>query len=127
MQEPGALPESPELNLDIGVTGFTVAEIDRPIGGEAREQPDDPADDVMVSDTPRRVHPGDIWQLGLHPLICGDARDPETVTRLMAREIARMMVSDPPDTVPIDGHLGTSGRRNWNRPWKSANKPTTPR
>jgi DNA modification methylase len=57
-----------------------------------------------------RVLPGDIWQLGRHRLICGDALDADTVASLMQGETATMVFTDPPDHVPIDGHVGNSGK-----------------
>ena len=108
--ELGALLESPDLDFDIGVTGFSVAEIDFCLEGAAPEEPGDPADDVQIEDAPRRCRDGDVWQLGPHRLICGDALDPDVVDDLMAGEQARMVFSDPPYNVPIDGHVGNSGK-----------------
>ncbi len=42
-------------------------------------EPDDPADDILPAEVPRRVHPGDVWQLGRHRLVCGDALNPDVV------------------------------------------------
>jgi DNA modification methylase len=61
-----------------------------------------------VAEAPRRVLPGDVWELGPHRLICGDALDPEVVRLLMDGQGARMVFSDPPYNVPIEGHVGNS-------------------
>jgi DNA modification methylase len=45
---------------------------------------------------PTRVQPGEVWQLGRHRLLCGDATDPVNWTRLMAGEVAQAIVTDPP-------------------------------
>ena len=108
--ELGALLESPDLDFDIGVTGFSVAEIDLCIEEAAPEEAGDPADDNLAPSGPRRCHEGDVWQLGGHRLICGNALDADVVARLMAGERARMVFSDPPYNVPIDGHVGNSGK-----------------
>ena len=42
------------------------------------------ADDVIPYGAPSRVGPGDVWQLGAHRLICGDALEPGVVATLMA-------------------------------------------
>jgi len=42
--------------------------------------------------------------------ICGDARDPAVVELLMAGERARMVFTDPPYNVPVDGHVCGLGR-----------------
>lgn len=99
-----------DLDFDVTITGFSIAEIDSLIEGAAPEEPGDPDDEDIVGNAPRRVEPGDIWQLGRHRLICGDALDPGTIAALMGGERARMVFSDPPYNVPIDGHVGNSGK-----------------
>lgn len=107
--ELGALV-SADLDFDIGITGFSISEIDRILETVEPEEPGDPRDDVIPDDAPFRVCPGDMWQLGAHRLICGDALDPGVVATLMAGERARMVFTDPPYNVPIDGHVGGSGK-----------------
>ncbi|WBL31749.1 site-specific DNA-methyltransferase [Sinirhodobacter sp. HNIBRBA609] len=96
--------------FEIGVIGFEVAEIDSLIEGLAPEEPDDPEDDLCPEIAPRRVEVGDLWQLGPHRLICGDALDPSTFDLLMGDERARMVFADPPYNVKIDGHVGGAGK-----------------
>jgi site-specific DNA-methyltransferase (adenine-specific) len=45
---------------------------------------------------PTRVQPGELWQLGRHHLLCGDATDPANWERLMADETAHAIITDPP-------------------------------
>jgi DNA modification methylase len=94
------------------VTGFSIPEIDALVEGLAPEEPGDPADDLLPdpAEVPRRCQPGDLWQLGTHRLICGDALDPQIVAQLMDGQQARMVFSDPPYNVPIDGHVGGLGK-----------------
>ena len=92
------------------MTGFSIPEIDSLVEGLAPEEPGDPEDDAPPHSAPRRVAPGDIWRLGPHRLICGDALDADVVEALTAGERARMVFTDPPYNVPIDGHAGGSGR-----------------
>ena len=99
-----------DCGIDIGLTGFSIAEIDRAIEGNGVEEDGDPADDVLPeSSVPARCAAGDIWQLGSHRLICGDALDPSVVASLMADEVASMVFSDPPYNVPIDGNVSGLG------------------
>jgi DNA modification methylase len=56
------------------------------------------------------VETGDLWRLGKHRLICGDARNVTVLTRLMGEEQARMVFIDPPYNVPIAGHVQGRGR-----------------
>ena len=100
-----------DLDFDIGLTGFTIAEIDSLVDGLEPEEPGDPEEDRLPEDDGEaRCRPGDIWQLGPHRLICGSSLDERTVVALMAGEKARMVFTDPPYNVPIDGHVGGSGK-----------------
>jgi len=100
----------PDLGFDVSVTGFSIPEIDSLIEGLNPEEPGDPEEDILpAEDGPKLCHPGDIWQLGSHRLICGDALDPYTVAALMNDQTAQMVFTDPPYNVPIDGHVGGSG------------------
>jgi DNA modification methylase len=99
-----------DLGIDIGITGFTSAEIDRAIEGLVVEEDGDPRDELLPGSIPSRCAPGDIWQLGSHRLICGDSLDSDVVSILMDGEKAQMVFSDPPYNVPIDGHVSGLGR-----------------
>jgi hypothetical protein len=99
-----------DLDFSLEVTGFSISEIDNLIDGLAPEEPDDPDDDIVAENAPARCREGDVWQLGRHRLVCGNSLDAEVVTLLMEGEQARMVFSDPPYNVPIDGHVGNSGK-----------------
>ena len=100
------------LDFDIETTGFSIAEIDGFIEGFEPEEPGDPRDDKLpaLNENSGRCHIGDVWQLGRHRLICGDALDPRVIETLMSGEKARMIFSDPPFNVPVDGHIGGAGK-----------------
>ena len=99
-----------DLDLEVGITGFSIPEVDALLATVAPEEPDDPADDALPEAAPARVRRGDVWQLGAHRLICGDVRDPAVLATLMAGEQARLVFTDPPYNVPIDGHASGLGR-----------------
>lgn len=101
-----------DLDFDVEITGFSIAEIDSLVEGAAPEEPGDPADDILseLDEGSARCRVGDVWQLGSHRLICGDALDPDVVSVLMGGQTARMVFTDPPYNVPIDGHVGGSGK-----------------
>jgi len=107
--ELGALM-SEDLDFDLGLTGFSIPEIDGLLETVAPEEPDNPADDILPDQSPARVRVGDIWQLGPHRLVCGDALDSLVIGDLLNGEVARMVFADPPYNVPIDGHVGNSGK-----------------
>jgi hypothetical protein len=100
-----------DLDFDVTITGFSMPEIDVLIGGlDAPAQKPDPADAVPEIAGPAVTRLGDIWQIGLHRLICGDATAPETYARLLGGEAAQMVFTDPPYNVPIDGHVSGLGK-----------------
>jgi DNA modification methylase len=100
------------LDFHIEVTGFEMGEIDLRIASldDPIEATDDPADVVPeVPAGPPLSKIGDLWLLGLHRILCGDARDPATFAMLMGEERAAMVFTDPPYNVPIDGHASGLG------------------
>lgn len=103
---------SADLDFDVETTGFSIPEIDSLVEGLNPEEDGDPADDILPDPdkAPALCRPGDIWQLGPHRLICGDARDQAAISALMDGEQAGMVLTDPPYNVPIDGHVGGSGK-----------------
>jgi len=99
-----------DLKFDIDVTGFSIAEIDGLVEGLLPEEPGDPDDDILPDGGgPPRCRPGDLWQLGSHRLICGNALEPGTVAALMDGGRAQMVFTDPPYNVPIQGNVGGLG------------------
>lgn len=62
----------------------------------------DPNDDTDIEDVgtpvdaPTRVHPGEIWLLGDHRLMCGDSTDRASVARLMHGNTADVCFTSPP-------------------------------
>jgi 16S rRNA G966 N2-methylase RsmD len=99
-----------KLDIDVTITGFDMPEIDILIGELDADEEDDPADEVPeVSDGPPVTRPGDIWCIGKHHLICGDALDPTSYERLLDGAEAQMVFTDPPYNVPIDGHVSGLG------------------
>lgn len=100
-----------DLDFDIELTGFSISEIDSLIEGKAPEEPGNPQDDQLPDDSVDLPDCciGDVWQLGPHRLVCGDALDPEVLETLMAGETARMVLTDPPYNVPVNGHICGKG------------------
>ena len=95
-----------ELDLDVTITGFATAEIDLLIGDLTGDEPD-AVDQVpeVDADTPPVSRPGDLWHIGRHRLLCGDATSGEAFARLMDGAQAELVFIDPPYNVPIDGHV----------------------
>ena len=95
-----------DLDFDVTLTGFETPEIDILIG-ELGDDELDSDDEVPEPDTdnPPITQPGDLWQIGGHRLLCGDATKPEDIVRLLDGKKAQMVFTDPPYNVPIDGHV----------------------
>ena len=101
-----------DLEFDLSVTGFSLAEVDFTLDAARERAPDTPAaaDVVPPMAGPVVTRSGDLWQLGRHRLICGDARNEGDYTHLLAGETVDLIFTDPPYNVPIDGHVCGSGR-----------------
>ncbi|WP_432201773.1 site-specific DNA-methyltransferase [Erythrobacter sp. W53] len=101
-----------DLDFDVELTGFEMAEIDL-ILDEASEgsvcSPDRNEDRVPTPQGPPITKLGDIWLMGRHRLLCGDTRDADDVMRLMGDDKADIIFTDPPYNVQIDGNVCGSG------------------
>ena len=101
-----------ELDVDIELTGFDTSEIDIILedAREANGDPSGPEDEVPNSLGPAVTQTGDLWLLGTHRLLCGDARDQAAYDRLLEGAKAEFVFTDPPYNVAIDGHVCGLGR-----------------
>jgi DNA modification methylase len=102
-----------DLGFEVELTGFEPAEIDLIIG-DWQESSGEPASEDDQDAAPSEGSPvsrlGDLWTLGAHRLLCGDARSPEDYKKLLGPERADLVFTDPPYNVPIDGHVSGLGR-----------------
>ncbi len=100
-------------SLDLSLTGFEIFEVDQILDvGGAGNAADSADDDLpnMVTKQPPITRPGDVWCLGRHRLICGDARQEVVYDSLMrdldgVSECAQMVFTDPPYNVSICKHV----------------------
>ncbi|WP_335645495.1 DNA methyltransferase [Methylobacterium durans] len=99
----------PPLNWDLTLTGFETGEIDLILADHEEEEPA-PEDAMPEVTGPAVTRRGDLWCLGAHRLLCGDARAADDLDRLMAGVQADMVFTDPPYNVPIAGHVQGRGR-----------------
>jgi len=103
-----------DLDFEVEFTGFSTADIDIVLDAAAEAQDGPPTAEDEVPDAPNAAatvsRPGDLWALGAHRLLCGNALDPAAYQALMAGELAEMVFTDPPYNVPIDGHVSGHGR-----------------
>lgn len=100
-----------ELEFDISLVGFEMGEVDRIISNFTEIEPAEENTVPAVSENESVTQIGDVWQIGSHRLICGDATDPEIFGRLLAGAKAQMVFTDPPYNVPIAGHVSGLGKK----------------
>jgi DNA modification methylase len=97
-----------DLDFDVSLTGFSLAEIDLTID-QAREAsittPDSPADRIPSPPAVAVSKPNDLWLLGRHWLLCGNALLRTHVADLLGQEKADLIFTDPPYNVRIDGNV----------------------
>lgn len=99
---PIELKDLSAANYDLGLLGFNadeLADLLNPDGTELNGDPD------YVPELPAApiAQPGDLWLLGRHRLLCGDATDPEHVARLVDGSSADLLLTDPPYNVGYQG------------------------
>ena len=123
--------ELQEIGFDIGLIGFSDAEIAGLAVGEMTgltdpdEVPEVPAEPVS--------RPGDLWVLGRHRLVCGDSTDATAVKRVLGSVRPHLMITDPPYGVEYEpswrkragvnlnkaklGTVANDDRADWREAW----------
>lgn len=101
--------QSLDLGFDIEITGFGTTEIDVLIDGKRSADETEEIPELDPRAAPA-VRLGDLWLLGDHKLFCGDALARVSYETVMGDERARMVFSDPPYNVKIDGHVCGLGK-----------------
>ena len=116
-----------DLDFSLEVTGFTMAEIDLKIEGiGAPIENHDSAEAAVESNRPAVTVVGDLWKLGQHRILCGDAVQAGSYNQLMDGKLAEMVFTDPPYNVKIDGHCtGLGGVRHREFPMASGEMSST--
>lgn len=88
-----------DLGGDFDGTGFTHEDYSQLLDGLSAADPDDVP---PVRGGEPRTEPGDIWQLGDHVLICGDALDEDCYAELLGDDRAALIVTSPPYNQQLD-------------------------
>ena len=100
------LSELEGADFSIDLLGFTDAELQELLGTVETEE--DNFDLTAALEKASFVNPGDIWTVGRHRLICGDATKAEQVERLMDGKKANLILTDPPYAVSYKSSSGLS-------------------
>lgn len=98
------LAELKETDIDMDMTGFTFDEVDNILKDIEGSKEDDFDLDQALNEIEEPItRPGDIWILGKNRLMCGDSTQKEQVMRLMDKQDADMLLTDPPYNVDYEG------------------------
>lgn len=94
-------------DFDVTLTGFDAAEIEDLFSQvHDKDATDDDYDVNKALEEDAFVKPGDVWLLGRHRLLCGDATKPEDVEKLMDGKKANLVLTDPPYNVDFESASG---------------------
>lgn len=96
-------------DLDLGSSGFEIPERDYIYGHWRANDKNDLDDQVAMEGRAIISEPGDVWLLGRHILVCGDATDPEVISTAVDGGVVRAMVSDLPYNVKIKNNVSGKG------------------
>ena len=102
-----------DLDFDVELTGFSLAEIDFTLDAASEREtpgPAAPEDDIPPLPQTAISRPGDLWRCGRHRLLCGDARSSADYDLLLEQEQVDLVFTDPPYNVAIDGHVSGLGK-----------------
>jgi DNA modification methylase len=91
------LSDLSELGFDLGLIGFGEGELERLLAGTKQGLTDD--DDAPALPEQAVTRPGDLWVLGDHQVLCGDATVVADLERVLGGSLADMTWTDPPYNV----------------------------
>ena len=122
-----------EDGVDLELLGFPEDELDRLLAGLDGEKGGSEGEDVVPEPPATPIsRPGDLWILGRHRLLCGDATRAADVARLLGDVRPHLMVTDPPYGVDYDpswrneagvsatartGRVSNDDRADWREAW----------
>jgi DNA modification methylase len=101
------LEDLKNLNFDLEMTGFDLNEVEKFLSNS-----DDTIEEDDFEESDKEIsaisNPGDLWILGKHRLLCGDATKESDYQKLLGSEIAALAFTDPPYGIDIvkGGRIG---------------------
>jgi DNA modification methylase len=96
--------------FEVVLTGFEVPEVDVVLDMTAEAKSDRHGDDDIPAVGPTVSQAGDLWRLGNHRLLCGNALESGCYGTLLGGAKAALVITDPPYNVAINGHVGGKGQ-----------------
>ncbi len=100
------MEELQNLGYDLGYTGFDEKELADLFGINDNEVKDDEFDLTAALEKASFVEKGDVWFVGKHKVMCGDATSSEDVAKLMEDKKANLILTDPPYNVAFKSSDG---------------------
>lgn len=100
------MEELQNLGYDLGYTGFDEKELADLFGIDDKDVKDDDFDLTAALEKASFVERGDVWFVGKHKLMCGDATSSEDVSKLMEDKKANLILTDPPYNVAFKSSDG---------------------
>jgi DNA modification methylase len=97
-----------DSNLDVTITGFEIPEVDL-ILSQATVAPDKDDDFSIETRNHTVTQSGDLWLLGKHRILCGNALEEASYKTLVATRHANVVFVDPPYNVAIEGNVSGHG------------------
>ena len=94
----------PTEGLDLSVIGFEAPEIDTVLGNCSKPRPS--PEDALPALGPPVARAGDVWFLGKHRVLCGDARSNADMDRLLGDQQAAAVFTDPLCNVAVRNIVG---------------------
>lgn len=96
-------------------TGYDQDDLDQLLA-ELEPEPDLGEDDPPPLPEDPKTKPGELWALGSHLLLCGDARDAATHKRLLGAKKADLLWTDPPYGVDYEGKTAEALKISGDKP-----------
>lgn len=97
-----------DINFDLDAIGFEMAEIDLRIQG-LNTSAEDEEEPLPATPGSAVTQLGDLWHLGQHRLLCGNALEVESYSKLLNGIAVSAVFTDPPFNVAIQGHVSGKG------------------
>lgn len=92
--------------FDIGLTGFDEKDLADLFKTDEGDVKDDDYDLTAALEKAAFVEKGDVWVVGRHRLVCGDATNADDVAKLMDGKKANLILTDPPYGVSFKSSSG---------------------
>lgn len=93
-------------DFDVGLTGFDEKDLADLFKTDEEDVKDDDYDLTAALEKAAFVEKGDVWVVGRHRLVCGDATNEEDVAKLMDGKKANLILTDPPYGVSFKSSSG---------------------